>query len=162
MPVDLDNDFRVWNQTIIDAPELTGGAALAAFLYRLLRLGGRPARYVVLAGVDGAGDSVRGITHVGCTRLPVSDLLTRLRYTKQLDWANFYFFSRVDDKVVEAICAVFSVAEAIATTTISVRVIDDSEVHVFSPDNTLATQLEKLVGKCETRVGRLRALEYPS
>lgn len=156
-----DLDWREWNQVVIGEPALAYGRNLGGLLEDLLRLTPE-AKLVVLASIDGAGDPERGIARLGCARITIESLLTRLHFTEQLDWANLYFFSEVSDETTRHICdGDLSIADAIARSWLTVRVVDDSELHVFTTSTEVVTTLTERFIKSRAIRAPLDRLDYP-
>lgn len=151
-----------WHQVVIRKPELTNGNVLSVLLDKLLARSVPTANWAVVSGIEGAGDPTRGITRMGCAKIGKQDLLTRLRYSEQLDWANFFFFADIGDHAVNEICSELSIPDAIAVSLLSVRVVDDSEVHVFTTDARLRAHLTESYAESYSRTGPLSTLDYPA
>ena len=125
-------EMPVWRQFIIPAPRLCGGKSLARFIEQLVSEAAPELRDVVVASVEGAGDPVRGVTQLGCGKIPIPELLSRLSHSEQLDWGDFFFFEEVGDAVVSRICDDLSISEAVETSSLTIRIIDDSQIHIFA------------------------------
>ena len=161
MSADPVGSRAVWTQIIIDAPELVAGDALSVFIDDVLMFDSPAAQYAVTNDVEGAGDPVRGLTQLRCAMLRRDELLARLRATVQLDWATIHFFASVTHEMFRSICDELSVAEAIALSLVTIGVVDDSEVHVFTRNSALADRLGDRHRIDRVRTGPLTDLEYP-
>lgn len=150
----------IWHRVSINIPELTHGQELMVFLSEILpseALGGT----VVVADVEGGGDPERGITQLNCTSMSVQELLKRLCFTLQIDWANLYFLTAPDPELERRICEGLSISDAISTSTVSVRVIDDSWLDVFTPDRNIAADLLKRHPLSRLESSMLSEMVYP-
>lgn len=156
------DDAQLWHQIVIAVPDLCFGKTLARFTEQLL---GDPAlnvRQVVVASIEGAGDPDRGVTQLRCGRISIPELLSRLLYSEQLDWGNLFFFDDVNDSAVERICGEFSLSQAIAISSIAIRIVDDSEIHVFTRNDRVQRSLTDRFANTRARTGPLGSLEFPN
>jgi hypothetical protein len=159
--MNIDKNSTIWHCVTIDKPELTPGVNLCRFLEEILAITARNAVTVVLSGVEGGGDPVQGVTRLGCVRMSKQELLKRLKFTNQLDWANFYFFVDVDEQMLRNICGNFSFAEAVSRSTLTVRVIDDSSVDIFTSENEFARNLATQYAPSHMQSALLSEMTFP-
>lgn len=157
----LDPSEKLWHQVSVVGQQYVGGKGLSLLLQDVLSVGAPSAKLAVLSGVDGAGDPFRGITRLGCVELNLDSLFERLQYVTQLDWANFCFFESVSKKLLRDLCRTLSIEEGIAVSLLSARVIDDSEVHIFTISDELQEYIQSRYTGSRTKTASIDALDFP-
>jgi hypothetical protein len=151
---------RIWHRIMMDNPELTRGPGLSDFLEDVLPVEEK-ARAVVVAGVEGGGDPLLGITQLGCVLMATGELQVRLRATSQIDWANFYFISNLDENLRRRICDDLSIIDAVTESNLSVRVIDDSSLEIFSPNYDLVAHVLARYPSAKIQSSLLIEMDFP-
>jgi hypothetical protein len=150
----------IWHRIAIDSPELTRGEKLKDFL--LDNLPGKAlGTAVIVAGVEGGGDPELGITQLGCVMMTNKELQGRLGSTSQIDWANFYFLAIPDEGLKCRVCGGLSISDAISESSLSIRVIDDSSLEVFTPDHSLIADLKSRYPFAHVESSLLSEMDFP-
>jgi len=151
-----------WHQITVPQPALCYGRPLRDFLATVLTAALSEITTVVVNRVDGAGDSDRGLHRLDCARLATEEFFFRLGFTEQMDWGDFYFFRETDDAAVLRICGGCPVAEAIGVSALTIRIIDDAELNIFTTDADLVAHVRTLSPGSHAIAVQLSEIVYPS
>ncbi len=149
-----------WYRIRIPDPELSYGLALAGFLTGILEMADLRDSTVLLEEVEGGGDPNRGLTGIIANRIGTQELLDRLVFTDQLDWATFCFY-----KETGASASFFGRRpriDSISQSALAVRVIDDSFLDIFTQDASLAGKIAELGPRSEIISSLLSEMHFPA
>jgi hypothetical protein len=149
-----------WHRVTLNNPELTYGKRLSRFLADDLGDALRGTS-VLLYEVEGAGDPSRGVTQLGCMGMSLVELSERLKHTDQLDWATFCFMQDADEQALQELCRRASISEVVSKSALTVRVIDDSCLDVFTRDDQLRRRLNERYPSSRTESSPLDEMVFP-
>lgn len=152
---------ETWWQVTIADPELSLGAALADLLAEVLQVAGLATSAVFLAEIEGAGDPERGITQLDADWVAAQELLERLRFTVQLDWATLCFHRERHESAGHCDGSQASIASCVSCSVMAVRVIDDSWVELFTRDAALAAAVSKMRSSATLTSSPLEDMSFP-
>jgi hypothetical protein len=149
----VKNCGDVWYEVVVPDPSSLSGNFVGSFLLFVSDYLG--ANKIVLDDLTGAGvrKLLESYTH---TVVEIREIIELINEAVQFDWCNFLLFDNcgfIPEENQEY-------PEFIAKTVLTVRAIDDTELHVYTRSNRLVAEIKAKYEKVEVTEGELESFHY--
>lgn len=149
-----DNKNQIWYEVIVPDPSNLSGMFVASFLCLVAQFLG--IKNVVLDDLSGANITKLSEGYMS-TIVELNNIIELISKAVQFDWCNFLLFKDggyiPDEKQ--------SYAELISKTTATVRAVDDSDLYLYTQDESLVTELKSRYNTVTVNSGQLGTFVFP-